>query len=142
MRALLCCVSAAHAAPELRVDLSWQGNCDDTKDLVLQVRARGAELELRQPSVPAELFEADAVRVEVSVQSVAPSALVAEIQLQSEAGKDTRRVQASACSDLRSAVAWVLVVLAQQRVAEQGPPSASPGEQSAPSAIGTFPVAA
>jgi len=139
--AWLSFVRTAQATPELRAELGWQGSCDDTEDLVRQVRARGAELELREASLPPE-EAAHAVRVDVSVQSVAPSALVAEIQLQSEAGKDSRRVQASACGDLRSAVAWVLVVLAQQRVAEQGPPSASPGEQSAPSAIGTFPVAA
>lgn len=111
--------SAAHADPELQAELRWQGACDDAEDLVEQVRARGAELKLRDPTRANELRVAHAVRVAVTVKSSAPSAQTAEIQLQSDDGQESRRVQASSCNDLRSAVAWVLVVLAQQRAPER-----------------------
>jgi len=121
----------AHANPELQAELRWQGTCDDAEDLVEQVRTRGAELKLHDPTQPNELAAAHAVRVAVTVKSTAPSAQTAEIELQSEDGQESRRVQASSCGDLRSAVAWVLVVLAQQRAPERSAVRASEREGSA-----------
>ncbi|HKO51370.1 MAG TPA: hypothetical protein VJV79_26860 [Polyangiaceae bacterium] len=126
--ALLSFTSVARADPRLQAVLSWHGSCDDAEDLVQQVRARGAELELRQPSASAEAEAAHAVRVEVMVKQPVPSALSAQIHLQSEDGEEARQVQASSCGDLRSAVAWVLVVLARQGAPERRASSASERE--------------
>lgn len=132
---LLSLASVARASPELQAELVWHGRCDDAEDLVRQVRARGAELELQNSAPPSEGSAARRVRVEVTVNSAAPPALSAEIQLQNEDGRELRRVQASACGALRSAVAWVLVVLAQQRVPERSAPSAPEREQDSAAAF-------
>jgi hypothetical protein len=136
--ALLSLTHVAHAQPELHAELAWQGSCNDTEDLRRQVRARGAELSLQSGWAPADAEGARGVRVEIAVSEPANATLIADIRLQSEQGKEARRVQASACGDLRSAVAWVLVVLAQQRApertvpparaAESGPTAASPSQ--------------
>jgi hypothetical protein len=128
--------SVARANPELQAELRWQGNCDDADDLVRQARARGAELVLRSPSLAAGTAVAHAVHVEVMVNQAAVSALIAQIHVQSEDGEEARQVQASACADLRSAVAWLLVVLAQQRTPERSAPGASERE---PGATAAFP---
>src|SRR6478609_200773 len=129
--ALLSFAGVAQANPELQVELRWQGMCDDSDDLVQQVRARGAELQLRDAAAFDEPAAAHAVRVAVTVKSSAASAQTAEIQLQSEEGQESRRVQASTCGGLRSAVAWVLVVLAQQRAPERRAARTSEREGSA-----------
>jgi len=126
--AVISCAGVARAAPELEVELHWRGSCDDAEDLVRQVHARGAELELRNSS--ASTAAPPSVHVEVMVNQPAPSTLIAEIQLQSKGGEEARRVEAGACQDLRSAVAWVLVVLAQQRAPERSAPPASEREGS------------
>jgi len=125
---LLSFTSVARANPELRAELSWHGSCDDAEDLVRQVLARGAELELRKPLLSAEREVAHAVRVEVMVNQPVPSALIAQIHLQSEDGEEARQVQASSCGALRSAVAWVLVVLARQSAPERSASSAAQGD--------------
>lgn len=122
--AFLTFTNVAYAQPELHAALAWRGSCDDAEDLRQQVRTRGAELTLRPVQTLAGAEAQREVRIEVTVSEPAAGGLTADIYLQSDEGQDTRRVQASACSDLRSAVAWVLVVLAQQRAPERRVPRA------------------
>lgn len=129
--ALISQVSVARADPELRAELLWRGSCDDAEDLTAQVRARGAELRLPSASEPTKVESAPAVRVAVVVNQSAPSTLIALIQIHSKDGNELRRVQASACGGLRSAVAWVLVVLAQQSDLERQSPRPSERKPSA-----------
>lgn len=147
MSALLCpgaiCVllsfaSVARANPELQAELFWRGSCEDAADLIQQVRTRGAELELLDQPAPAEVDATQVVRVEVRVEDPAPFALVAQIQLQSRGGQEQRRVQAGTCAALRSAIAWVLVVLAQQRASE--PEAAADTRNDSSSATSPGPV--
>lgn len=119
--------SSARGTPELRAEVHWHGKCDDAADLTRQVQERGAEL-LRPESPSATT---PPLRVEVSVSEDAPDALSAEIALFSGDGRDTRRVRARECSKLRSAVAWLLVILAQQRPAR--------AEHAAPASSVAFP---
>jgi hypothetical protein len=134
--ALFSTARSARANPELRAELGWHGTCDDAEDLVRQVRARGVELELQSSPLPIGVDAAGVVHVDVTVRTTASSGPNAEIQLRNDEGEELRRVQASACGDLRSAVAWVLVVLAQQRAAEHRAPSAT---ESGASATAAFP---
>jgi hypothetical protein len=135
---LLSFTSAAHAQPELQAELAWRGGCDDAEDLRWQVRARGAELTLQSIRLPERGEEVAGVRVEVTVSEPAAGTLIADIYLRSEQGEEARHVQASACSDLRSVVAWVLVVLAQQRAPQ---PTAPPAPAAESDATAAFPSA-
>lgn len=135
--ALISWVSIARADPALEAELRWRGSCDDAADLTAQARARGAELRLATASRSTEVESAPPVRVEVVVQQSAPATLIALIQIHSAGGNEVRRVQASTCGGLRSAVAWVLVVLAQQTDLERQSPRPSerkPSEAIPPSA--------
>jgi hypothetical protein len=124
----------------LHADIDWHGPCHDAADLGEQVRARGAEL--AAPGARTDWADAGTLlRVEINVHESAPGAFSAFITLRSGAAFDSRRLDARECTKLRSAVAWLLAILAQQRATDREPPrspstaafpSPSTGERSAP----------
>jgi hypothetical protein len=124
----------------LHVDIDWQGPCEDVVDLAEQVRKRGAEL--AAPGAGSDGAAADVpLRAEVSVRESAPGSFSAFVALRSGAAFDRRHLEARDCTNLRSALAWLLVVLAQQRATDREPrsfpssaafPPLAPGERSAP----------
>jgi hypothetical protein len=94
-------------------------------DLGEQVRGRGAEL--AAPGTGSDGATADVpLRVEVSVHESAPGTFSAFIALRSGSAFDTRHVEARECTNLRSALAWLLVILAQQRATAREPRSPPP----------------
>jgi hypothetical protein len=124
----------------LHAEVDWRGPCHDAVDLGEQVRARGAELAATAPGSDGA-DAATSLRVEVSVRESAPGAFSAFIALRSGAAFDTRRVEARECTKIRSALAWLLAILAQQRATAREPrrslstaafPSPSPVERPAP----------
>jgi hypothetical protein len=110
--------------------VDWIGACKEPRALERAVRARGAWLRPPNDSVPAQ----QRFQVAVEVQSLAPDpGFTAHLEIESAAGaRDQRDLTVSNCRELRSTVAWVLVVLAR----EPRETSATSGESAAPTSEG------
>ncbi len=128
----------AAAAPELRLSIAWQGDCDDRDALRAETAARGADLIEGQPAE-------DSLHLDVFVQRTAAQGLLAEVLLSTATTRERRQVQARECVALRRAVAWVLGVLAEERATAErasGPSTASFPAVPAPAPLPTSTSAA
>lgn len=105
----------AQAAPEARAKVVWLGNCADRPSLERELRSRGVTLAEPAPGTSGSVTDAITVHVNVT-PSAEPNGLHAELEVEdSRGGQESRQVEAGHCQELRAAVAWVLVVLAQER---------------------------
>jgi hypothetical protein len=104
----------ALASPVLEASVVWRGECDSREALNAEIRARGVSFEERAPgSSPLEL----AVRV-----TRAEPGFSADLVLVALDGREERRVAAPDCDELLRAIAWVLVVFAEERHAVNSRP--------------------
>ena len=104
----------ALASPVLEASVVWRGECDSRHALNAEIRARGVSFEERAPGFsPVELA--------VSVARDEPG-FSADLVLVTLDGREERRVAARDCDELLRAIAWVLVVFAEERHALQGRP--------------------
>ena len=103
----------------LEASVVWAGGCDDRNALSAEIRARGVSFEERTPGhSPIELA--------VSVVRDDPG-FTAELLLVALEGREERRVAARDCRELLRAIAWVLVVFAEERQAAQNRGEPVPG---------------
>ena len=100
------------AAPELRASIDWRGECDDRPSLHREIEARGGHLTEVDP-------ELGTSSLTVHVERTAAGILLAELGLHTPSGSQRRHVEARECSGLRSALAWVLSVLAEEQHATE-----------------------
>jgi hypothetical protein len=116
----------ARASPVLEASVLWQGECDQRHALNAEIRSRGVSFEERAPGLSTLELGVTVVRDEAGFS--------ADLVLVALDGREERRVAARDCSELLSAIAWVLVVFAEERHAVQraGPgPNAPAGPSNA-----------
>ena len=102
----------AQASSVLEASVVWAGECDERDALNAEIRARGVSFEERAPGrSPIELA--------VTVVRDEPG-FSAELELVALEGREERTVAARDCGELLRAIAWVLVVFAEERTAAQG----------------------
>ncbi|HEX6276521.1 MAG TPA: hypothetical protein VFZ53_25945 [Polyangiaceae bacterium] len=102
----------AQASSVLEASVVWHGECDERDALNAEIRARGVSFEEGAPGrSPIELA--------VTVVRDAPG-FIAELELVALEGREERTVAARDCGELLRAIAWVLVVFAEERTAAQG----------------------
>jgi hypothetical protein len=123
---LLLAGAPAAAAPKLEAAIEWRGECDDEAALRAEMQARGAEL-------AAVRVAENATKLRVLVQQTRSGGLIADIALLTRGSSEERQVEARECVGLRRAVAWVLVVLAEERAAAERATSPSTAAFPAPS---------
>jgi hypothetical protein len=136
----LLATEPAAAAPSLEASIDWLGECRDDAALRAEVQARGADL--------ADEVTASATKLRVSARQARSGRLVADISLVTPGSSEQRQVEARECIGLRQAVAWVLVILAEEReTAERArapsagafPPSPTPSLPASPAPPGARP---
>jgi hypothetical protein len=115
----------SYAASSVRAAVTWQGECDDRPALADEARARGAEVDFAGP-------EHAALKLGVRV-ATGTTEFLARVELESDGARETREVAARECAELRRAVAWVLVVFAEERAAAAQP--GKPPEASFPAPL-------
>jgi hypothetical protein len=100
----------AAALPRVSAEVSWQGECDDRAALQQELHARGVLL-----TSEGDLATSAPLRLDVNVTPSRTSGWSATLDLRSDRGAQLRELQAVNCGELRKAVAWVLVVLAEEQ---------------------------
>src|SRR5512142_823947 len=119
-------------------DVRWVGLCNDRRALEGAIRERGSKLQ--EPGVSQSPAGHDRFTLDVNVRpSRSGQGYAARVSIASDSGAhDVRRVEADRCDELHSAVAWVLVVLAQRpRVGVDDSRESDATTQSADHAAGT-----
>lgn len=106
--------SAAADLPHVSAKVSWAGECDDSSELAREMRARGVVL------VEGAGGDSPVLELDVSVTTDASGGHSAALELRSGRGRQLRELQAQQCAELRRAVAWVLLVLAEERALAPG----------------------
>src|SRR5512145_159575 len=110
----LCCASSANAAPVVRVDVRWNGACENRAMLETELSRRGVELaQTSQKDDPT-----DGLRLVVTAADQAdpsaPTGVVATLELSDRVGgREVRTVEVRHCDELQPAVAVILAVFAQ-----------------------------
>jgi hypothetical protein len=102
----------AQASPVLEASVIWHGECDQRQALNAEIRARGVAFEERAPGLSSLELAVSVVRDEAGFS--------ADLLLVALEGREERRVVARDCDELLRAIAWVLVVFAEERHAARG----------------------
>jgi hypothetical protein len=123
--------ASAQPPPVLEAAVAWNGECDQRHALEAEIRARGVVFEERTPDTSLLELAVSVVRDEAGYS--------AELVLVAHEGRDERRVVARDCDELLRAIAWVLVVFAEERHSARASPAPSAPGAPAGASSAAFP---